>query len=167
MGAPYLLCQFALEESHLFALILRAVWKRSIPPFASWVSSLLCEFKHLLLGLQSCAELHAAAASSAVMTPLHAPFYSSPAFVLPLWVLFEWRLGRTATALYGLQTLPLLCCCSLYAFLRLPPPTRSSPAAACRGLLREIMMSASLRSLCLVPALPGWRCCFAQMTTLS
>lgn len=69
--------------------------------------------------------------------------------------------------LSDLQTLPLLFCCSLYAFLRLPPPSQSSPAAACRGLLREIMMSASLWSLCFMPALPGWQSFFAQIASLS
>lgn len=110
--------------------------------------------------MQICAQPGAAVAS--------ARFSLTPAFVLLRWVWFEWRLGRTAATLYDLQTLPLLfCCCSLYAFLRLPPPSQSSPAAACRGLLGEIMMSASQWSLCFMPALPGWQSFFAQTASLS
>lgn len=120
---------------------------------------LLCKFKRPLLEKMG----RRFAQSPALQWPV-----LTPAFVLFLWVWFEWRLGPTAAVLYDLQTLPLLfCCCSLYAFLSLPPPSQSSPAAACRGLLREIMMSASLWSLCFMPALPGWQSFFAQIATLS
>lgn len=132
MGVLYLLCLFALEESHLFALIFWAIWWCNSPPFTSWISpleprmfrflsnitggELLSTFKYFSsarMGCRFAQKLNAAAAVAVVLTPLHILLLLSLAFVLYLWVFAttEWWLGCTATMLYDLQTSPLLFCC--------------------------------------------------------
>lgn len=105
MGVLYLLSLFALEESHLFALILGAIGLCNGPPFTSWIlpleprmfrflsnitgGELLWTFKHfssVWMGCRFAQKLNAAAAGAVVLTPLHILFFLSPAFVLILWV---------------------------------------------------------------------------------
>lgn len=122
---------------------------------------LLCKFKHFSLERMGCRFAQSSMLQRPVLYYWH--LCTSSSFYLPLLFSFcgflgvfltlttEWWLGSTATMLYDLQTSPLLFCCfSLYGFPQLPPPTQSSPAAVCWGLLREIMMSAncSISVLC-------------------